>query len=625
MKAVSTGGSTKILHRVLATEPVLEPTSGSDSSSKPDLYVDDCGLCQLIHSAAQTLGDWLGNPRRSARASNVKTSDTWMRSGLTYIDVRPDTLDKHRFDDYQEAHLKPRIMLYADPHTPAARDGKVYSGPMIHHWGSPEALELVKSWHDGCLAHHAACCKAYSGYEFDDSNGTSLPTRIIHLLGPNQLRLVESSGQKGRYAALSYCWGSPDDLPPPKTTSENLAGRLAGLRMEELPRTFRDALTLSHELGIQYLWIDSLCILQDSTTDWEKESLLMGDYYAGAQLVIGAAASENSQGGFLKPRKGSDVVDLPYFDASGRSAGIVHAKFVYATLFQLPYSTALASRGWTFQEDILARRIIFFTEHSMVWRCSVTRCDDFQDFTSRPHAWLGTLRFHSPDGSDQFWDWMAENYSDRQLRYLADKPVALRGIFDQHQKRTGAPVLYGLRSDHLLRDLAWWPSPKTSFGGGLADSPRRAELSCIPSWSWLSVDCAVMHSNAILSHHKPYEQPYQELASFRLTDDPRELVLDGPCSPVSLHRHNAENPTRFEMFSTREELMGTVFMSVYQGEASIDGASCLLTRTIGSGIIEALIIAPVDGQSKKYLRIGLALVYDPRWAAALSREQVVLI
>lgn len=187
MRAVSTGGSNKILHRASATKPVLKPTLGADSGSEPDLYVDNCGLCQLILSAVKDYRVRLENPRQSARASNVKTSDTWMRSGLTYIEVRPDAMDEMGFDDDRETFLKPRIMLYADPHTPAARDGNVYSGPMIHHWGSPEALELVKSWHDGCLAHHAACCKAYSGHEFDDSNGTSLPTRTIHLLGPNQL------------------------------------------------------------------------------------------------------------------------------------------------------------------------------------------------------------------------------------------------------------------------------------------------------------------------------------------------------------------------------------------------------------------------------------------------------
>lgn len=263
---------------------------------------------------------------------------------------------------------------------------------------------------------------------------------------------MESSGQKGQYAALSYCWGSPDDIPPPKTTSDNLAERLAGLRMEELPRTFRDALTLSYKLGIQYLWIDSLCILQDSTTDWEKESLRMGDYYAGAQLVIGAAASEHPQGGFLQHHVGSDVVDLPYFDASGRSAGIVHAELGRPGADKSPYVTTLASRGWTFQEDILARRIVFFTKHSIVWRCSVTRCDDTQDFTNRRQAWFDIVRLPSPHGSDQFWDWIAMNYSDRKLRYLADKPVALKGISDQHEKRTGAPVLYGLRSDCLLHD-----------------------------------------------------------------------------------------------------------------------------------------------------------------------------
>lgn len=134
-----------------------------------------------------------------------------------------------------------------------------------------------------------------------------------------------------------------------------------------------------------------------------------------------------------------------------------------------------------------------------------------------------------------------------------------------------------------------------------------------------------MHCGVLPTYRKLEAQPYQELASFRLTDDPRELVFDGPCGPVSLQRRNTENHLYFDIVSTRKDFVGSVDLSVYQGEAIIDGVSCLLTRAFSSGTIEALIIVPVDGQSGKYLRIGSATVQHSIWAAALPREQVVLI
>ncbi|KAF0320296.1 het domain-containing protein [Colletotrichum asianum] len=121
-----------------------------------------------------------------------------------------------------------------------------------------------------------------------------------------RLVLHASSEEIGNYVALSHCWG-PEQLHPPETTWSNLRQRQECIDLTTLPSTFRDAVLVTRNLGVQYLWIDSLCIVQDDTADWQTESSKMAGYYSNAYLVISAAQAEDSTQGFL------DAVDAhPY-------------------------------------------------------------------------------------------------------------------------------------------------------------------------------------------------------------------------------------------------------------------------------------------------------------------------
>jgi Heterokaryon incompatibility protein (HET) len=123
---------------------------------------------------------------------------------------------------------------------------------------------------------------------------------------------------------LSHCWGTEGHLT---TSTETLAERKAGIRIPDLPPTFRDAVQITRHLGIKYLWIDSLCILQDNISDWEKESALMGSIYSTSYLNIVATHSGDSRGGcFSKrwvPLESSIVEDIPsklsmnYYEIAG--------------------------------------------------------------------------------------------------------------------------------------------------------------------------------------------------------------------------------------------------------------------------------------------------------------------
>lgn len=146
---------------------------------------------------------------------------------------------------------------------------------------------------NSCNESHALC-RTLSQRE------TPLPTRILDLKtqGPgNDLRLVTTDNLSARYMTLSHCWGESQPLI---TTSENIRQREKNIVFNDLPRTFRDAVTVTREMRIRYLWIDCLCIIQGDKDDWELESSRMADVYSNSYLNIAATKAEDCHGGIFK-------------------------------------------------------------------------------------------------------------------------------------------------------------------------------------------------------------------------------------------------------------------------------------------------------------------------------------
>lgn len=137
---------------------------------------------------------------------------------------------------------------------------------------SPEAFELLKRWLNGCVEEHGDCGKTLSGEELG-SEVPTLPTRIIDVspLGrPVIPRLVETSGcMTGRWVALSHCWGKAEHHPI-TTTRASLHQMLRGIPLESMPKTFIDAVVITQNIGLRYIWVNSLCIIQDEDNEWKK-------------------------------------------------------------------------------------------------------------------------------------------------------------------------------------------------------------------------------------------------------------------------------------------------------------------------------------------------------------------
>jgi len=353
---------------------------------------------------------------------------------------------------------------------------------------SDDSFQTIKLWIENCTTNHKKCG---SGDE------QPLPTRVLDLgagnPGPDTdtIRLFLTENQPARYACLSYCWGNPEGIV--KTTKESLGRHCGGISVLNLPKTFRDTITVARKLGLRYLWIDSLCIIQNDLADWERESSRMADVYQNSYVTIAAAKSSDVQGGlFSVASPAHSVHSLSYVDANGTPATVY-------TRWALPHSFGwtdiknmefpLYGRGWTYQERLLAPRVLSFGPHELIMECvsfSVCECSKEQDSSDSkyrfPKLMFGEMNHQPMDlpskGSDS-WNNIVETYSQLALTVESDKLSAISGIAKAVQQHTGSFYAAGLWSSHLPRGLGW---------GKHQSAQKRPSQWRAPTWSWASVD-----------------------------------------------------------------------------------------------------------------------------------------
>jgi hypothetical protein len=178
------------------------------------------------------------------------------------------------------------------------RDDIPIGFPVLPEPESAARFALLRSWLEWCDTTHV--CNQQNAR----SQGAS-PTRLIYVghANPEVLRLyVPQENEDVKYTALSHRWGNdPPKKEDPRhcTTYGNLSARLNGFSLSELPETFQDAVRVTRELGIGYLWIDSLCIIQWNADDWKREAGRMEDVFASAYCTIAATSAVDSNAGFL--------------------------------------------------------------------------------------------------------------------------------------------------------------------------------------------------------------------------------------------------------------------------------------------------------------------------------------
>ncbi|KAI0100335.1 heterokaryon incompatibility protein-domain-containing protein [Nemania sp. FL0031] len=363
---------------------------------------------------------------------------------------------------------------------------------------SDECLKLAREWLMSCMQTHPSCRPG--------KGASDLPTRIIDVSSPEPQLAHSASLPVVSYAALSHCWGS---IQPLRTLRCNIESHVKGIRVASMPKTFQDAIRVTRYLGIRYLWIDSLCIIQDDDEDWGREAAKMAAYYTGAEVVLAASSSQGSSEGFLSPRKESIKGTLLIKDGHGISGKTIPLHFRESTVGdsgsiprQIGYRTdALSSRGWCFQERLLARRLLSFDSEQLIWECnSACRCegsdisnpdvglspDNNGDFYDHDYNMLARLSGASKSDIHEFWRIkVIQHYASRNLTRESDRLVAIQGIADVLKERLNEDYIYGLWECDILEGLTWSTQAAHSVG---------IPLDVAPTWSWASVYGRVSYS-----------------------------------------------------------------------------------------------------------------------------------
>jgi hypothetical protein len=226
--------------------------------------------------------------------------------------------------------------------------------------GSEECLSLVREWMDFCEIHHRSC-KEHRG-------GLQSPARLIDLQG--DAHLIDATGEEV-FVALSYSWGGESASMLTADTEKQLRGQLPS---EALPPTMRDAVFITNKLGIRYLWIDAICIFQDSEDDFIAENRKMRDIYSGAILTInGTSAAKISDSLFV--HRTFRHVKVPWRNGKKPQEYVYLREESQATQYKLK-SAPVNTRGWCLQESLLARRSLWIGEQQMMFECAVNQVDE---------------------------------------------------------------------------------------------------------------------------------------------------------------------------------------------------------------------------------------------------------
>ncbi|KAL9614067.1 MAG: hypothetical protein Q9167_001421 [Letrouitia subvulpina] len=388
--------------------------------------------------------------------------------------------------------------------SPAERGNTRSSRPMALHWLS-ECRANADGKHSGCLL----------------SDASSYPTRLLDLstLGETDrvpLVVSELLGRslldRSEYITLSHCWGTWGAKELPVLTRSNIDVRVDhGMDISLFPPTFRDAIEVAKWFNseenmipfllywmligvVRWLWIDSLCIIQDSPDDWRREAQTMCDVYQNAFLNISADHAVDARGGCFRDRYFATV-----------DAFKLHMKPLQSTwwvsvdernLFEWVKTAPSSERAWIYQERHLARRVLHFTEHEVFWECRAAspsfRSETYSRGSPLQRDFLGQTKLRLQDTSTGSisdnpylmlaWDAACRDYSQRKLTYQTDKLPALSGLARHFRSRCREDTyVAGMWLSQLPRALFWNVPPR-----GRPDVRPPLTESKTPSWSWMS-------------------------------------------------------------------------------------------------------------------------------------------
>lgn len=360
-------------------------------------------------------------------------------------------------------------------------------------------LDQAYLWLIACCDTHSICRKSQK------EPVASYPTRLLDLgcEDSKEWRLITTVeslcySTHQPYLALSYRWDAHSKLLLLTSTLDSFR---VGKPIMELPCTFRDLVTVARRFRILYLWIDALCIVQDSPKDWEYEALRMRSVYANSACTVAASASSDETEGLFRSRNPESfkpgLIRVPVTHSESQICQIFERDYWNLNISRGP----LHKRGWVFQERHLSTSVLYFANDQILWECREgAKCEGFPEgipyyLSDKNLDYLWQLREReretgkeADEGNEEFkmpgeiyvlWRDLLKRFTDCSFTKVEEKLPAFAGIAKLFQEVTGDEYIAGLWRSRFFEGLDWHvaePRHKTSL-------KYRA-----PSWPWASID-----------------------------------------------------------------------------------------------------------------------------------------
>ncbi|KAM0549519.1 hypothetical protein ACHAPJ_009335 [Fusarium lateritium] len=520
--------------------------------------------------------------------------------------------------------------------------------------GIEDAVTLAKEWMLKCSNSHTKCNKPLQ----TEQPLKTLPTRVIDVgsedgTSPPKIYIPRQPAQDMEYAALSYAWGSGQTFA--KITTSNLDEMATCLPWDKLAKTAQDAIFFTRKLGIRYLWVDALCILQsegpDDTihkADWAHEAARFGQYYQNALLTIAATGADSSDKGLFLERPALEFDPEPVTFRQTSLLGRIRESTIrkLSPLRQLDIpNAALLTRGWAIQERVLSRRILHFAANCIMWECYEGQAIETDPSTLTPYyGWenhlLAVRDAQDEDMKRTIDDWydFIEEYSRTYFSFNSDRLPALSGIAASIQDRFPQKYIAGIWESAIPEGLAWM-----AHGENDVDTESLHAGLSIPSWCW-----AAAGDRFVSFYHRKWQcriwNPMIHINDWTVKTNGRDtsgqvlgarLRVRGQLETMSLSDLDLSSSLYLETPSERriyiddmrlaEEiingthpclLVGTIYEPTWiPGEEMVVGGALVLEPT-GSGV----------GGTEEYKRVGfLCLPFEEYWSDVQDITTVELV